>query len=209
MKANLQFTTLMFLLLVATTTKSFANSNDISSSNDSEMLNNINQDYSYIKLEKNGNTQQMKMFQCHKSECQPLTDDMKRSCFNFTPKTKKEVQMFYRSGLNLMHLRLMRAIENTILAHKPKSMLIGISSLNDIYTTINSLVEKNSPKLISAQVPSILGATNWSNKYNEIRFIGVFKSIMTSPITEVQTSADINGNITEVLYQVPADLTCL
>ncbi len=171
------------------------------------MLQNIDQQYSYLKLKKNGNSPQMRIYECLKNNCSPLLNQNEKVCFNFNPLSKKEVQLYYRSGFHLLHQKLIATMGLLIARHNPDTMLVGISNQEEFETTINTQLG-NQLKMVSNEIPSIIGATNWVQKYNNIRFIGLFKEIITRPVTKVIQSKDAQGNVVEVFENVPADISC-
>ncbi len=171
------------------------------------MLQNIDQKYSYFKLKKNGQSKQMRIFECLKSNCAPLIHNDENVCFNFNPVTEKEVKLYYRSGFNLLNQKLLDTIGLFIRRHNPNTMLVGISNKNEFEATINTQIG-NKLRMISTQIPAIVGATNWMSKFNNIRFISVFEKIITKPVTVVVQSKDAQGNIVEEYKDVPADLRC-
>lgn len=172
------------------------------------MLQNIDQNYSYFKLQKNGTTAQMRIFECSKNSCTPLVYNNAPICFNFNPVTENEVKLYYRSGLKLLHQKLIDTMGLLIARHNPKIMTVGISSEDEFANTINTQLGEQL-KMISTEIPSILGATNWVSKYNNIRFIGLFKEIMTSPVIDVIQSRDDAGNIQEEFIESAPNLSCI
>lgn len=172
------------------------------------MLENIDQNYNYFKFTKNGNTTQMKVFECHKGSCTQLEFNNSAICFNFNPKTEKEIKLFYRSGLNLMHQNLLSNIGELVAYYDPKTLTLGISNTDEFANTINTQIG-NQLKMVSTQVKSIIGATNWVSKYQNIRFVGLFKDVLTRPVTIVILSRDSNGNIVETYKEEVPDLSCL